>query len=488
MTQGHGARIEIEPMRIYDYDIAMRAGGATPKKQEAFPSEFIISEKHRGALKDQGEIGACVACVMSTLAEVLNVIEQEKDNSFEVEDMEFSEGWAYGALRTSSDWMYGMYPSIALKEWSKKGIVPKKYFNVLEEMPEMKKKTEAIPSLNKTAELYKIKGYASLKKNTAEETDRAIKQALMDNDYGLLAVSNKYFSESHCIMLVGWNDKNNTYKIKNSWGTVWGDKEGIGEIPKSAINAAFVITDEILDINFIDVTTQDWFYKYVKDMYLSGIMTGVTETTFEPLRSITRAEVVTIISRLVDLTNDRIKTFLEVLSQKNDKNYTKINSYLNVIPEDLKLPFTDVQTEDWFYQSVRTAYGLNIIKGKTETEFYPNDNITRAEIAMIIKRFCTLVKNKFKKVLESNINKSIYNVNISKIFNYKYISHLPFIDLNTEDWFYEPVLDLYTLGIMSGVTNNTFEPNKDITRAETATVIDRLAKYIDSIIQTMLEN
>lgn len=486
MDRSCGARIEIEPMRIYDYDIVLRAGGNVPKVQKEFPSEFIISQQHRGILKDQGDVGACVGCVISSLAEVLNIIEQEKDKDSDIDSIEFSEGWAYGALREKCDWNYGMLPTVALSEWSKKGIVPKKYFNILEEMPDMKRKTESINSLNKIAELYKIKGYASLTKRTAEETDKAIKQALMDSDYGLLAISKKYFYESHCIMIVGWNDKNNTYKIKNSWGEAWGDSEGVGEIPKYAIDAAYIVTDEILDINFSDVHKEDWFYKYVKNMSLAGIINGVTETTFEPNRNITRAEMVTIVSRLIDLTNNRKEAFLDVCAQLNERNYNDLKKQINKIT-NIDLPFTDVKKEDWFYEALKKVYNLNLIKGRTEKEFVPNDFMTRAEIVVLLDRLSKTIKDSFKVILK-NINKSINNKEISKVFNYDYLNSLPFIDVERNSWYYEAILNLYTLNIISGKTYNTFEPEQNITRAETATIIDRFTKYFDSIIQIMLEN
>ena len=66
--------------------------------------------------------------------------------------------------------------------------------------------------------------------------------------HGLMATSSDYFGGNHCIMIVGWNDKTNCYKIKNSWGRFWGDSNGVAEVPKHEINYVYSVLDEELKI------------------------------------------------------------------------------------------------------------------------------------------------------------------------------------------------------------------------------------------------
>lgn len=478
-----GARLEIEPMRTYDYNL-VRAGGS---EEVNYPQEFIISPNHRGVLKNQGHISACVGCVMSSLAEVFDIIEQEKANQT-IEDLEFSEGWAYGALRKDTDTQMGMFVSDALEQWSKKGMVPKKYFDILEEMPKMQKYTKSVSGLDKIAIPYKIKGYASLMSEDDKKTDLAIKKALYENDYGVLGVSYRYFlGGSHCITIVGWNDKTNSYKIKNSWGKNWGDKEGIGEIPKNQINCAYVIIDEVIEPNFEDVDKTKWYYKNVKNMYLSGIMNGTTSTLFEPEKNITRAELSTVLTRLVQLTNDRLKILIELLTKDAKTKLipdNQLSQYLNVPSQESEsLTFGDVSKEDWFYENVKYVYDLGIMKGKELDKFYPNDSVSRAEIATVISRLYNLIIDKLKKIL---IKLSKYNSNIVILLNNYKLSPTHkncFADINKEDWFYEAVALLNQLGIINGVTPNDFEPNRNLTRAEASAIFDRTTKSIDSLIQ-----
>ena len=81
-----------------------------------------------------------------------------------------------------------------------------------------------------------------------------------------------------------------------------------------------------------------------------------------PQENITRAEVATIFFRLL---TDEIR---------NDY-YSKDNT------------FADVNSEDWFNTAVSTLTNIGIISGRSDTQFAPNDFITRAEFATIAARF-----------------------------------------------------------------------------------------------------
>ena len=54
--------------------------------------------------------------------------------------------------------------------------------------------------------------------------------------------------------------------------------------------------------------------------------------------------------------------------------------------DNKKLPFTDVNETDWFYDALKEAYEDGVINGISETEFAPNKPLTRAEFAMIYSR------------------------------------------------------------------------------------------------------
>lgn len=56
---------------------------------------------------------------------------------------------------------------------------------------------------------------------------------------------------------------------------------------------------------------------------------------------------------------------------------------------------------------------------------------------------------------------------------------LPFIDVKESDWFYNEVKTMYFSGMSKGTSENTYEPNRPITRAEDDVKTCRILKYID---------
>lgn len=50
----------------------------------------------------------------------------------------------------------------------------------------------------------------------------------------------------------------------------------------------------------------------------------------------------------------------------------------------------------------------------------------------------------------------------------------PFTDVKKGSWQYEPIKNAYDLGLMNGVSNTRFEPNKKLTRAEAAMILYNL--------------
>lgn len=108
--------------------------------------------------------------------------------------------------------------------------------------------------------------------------------------------------------------------------------------------------------------------------------------------------------------------------------------------------FSDVQGSDWYATAVNTLASLGIIRGVGDGVFDPNRSITRAEFATIALRFA---------------DKTADGTN-------------PFTDVASNDWYYSAVLNAVGFGWITGYSDGTFRPNASITRAEVATIVNRM--------------
>ena len=274
-----GVNKSVPSPRTYLYEYTVKR----PVGKIQIPDEFIISELPK--VKNQGSVNSCCACAAAEVLEILNLREFG-------EHAIFSEGYIYGRCRSPQGKYKGMYPDLLVEELRKKGSVPTTIYNKCYEMPEMQELLNNNPHISKLDELaekYRLKAYvAFLGKKYAE-----MKEALYMHDIPLLAISRNYFGGSHAVIIIGYTE--NGFIIQNSWGEKWGNK-GRKEIPFEAIDYAYLLIDEVFELNFKDVKETDWFYKAVKEAVFGGLMKGRSEDVFDPGAPLTRAEAAQLMS------------------------------------------------------------------------------------------------------------------------------------------------------------------------------------------------
>lgn len=108
--------------------------------------------------------------------------------------------------------------------------------------------------------------------------------------------------------------------------------------------------------------------------------------------------------------------------------------------------FSDVPADAWYAKAVNTLASLGIIKGIGNDQFAPNRTITRAEFTVIAMRF-------------ANVSATVTN---------------PFSDIASSDWYYTAVTSAVSYGWITGYSDGTFKPMATITRAEVATIVNRM--------------
>jgi hypothetical protein len=122
------------------------------------------------------------------------------------------------------------------------------------------------------------------------------------------------------------------------------------------------------DSSFGDVSLTDWFNGYVDTATEYALITGYEDGSFCPSNTITREQAMAIIARAMKLTGDNVSlTDSEVgtiLSRYTDK--TNVSGYAK--------------------ESVAACLKTGIVTGKTATTISSKDYVTRAEVAVLVQR------------------------------------------------------------------------------------------------------
>ena len=182
---------------------------------------------------------------------------------------------------------------------------------------------------------------------------------------------------------------------------------------------------------FSDVPVEHWAYEPVRYLIGIGAVNKNSEDgTFRANSPVTRAEFVKMVVIGMNLkTPEEITAETEQLEQS---------------------AFNDVNTNDWYYSYVNSAYSLGIVSGNGNGNFNPNGNITREEMSAILMR---CIENKG------------YNLEYTAV-------PVDFNDRETiSDWALSAVIKLQLTGVVNGDENSCFRPKDTATRAEVAKVI-----------------
>ena len=161
---------------------------------------------------------------------------------------------------------------------------------------------------------------------------------------------------------------------------------------------------------------------------------GYEDGTVRPNGSISRAEVATVLFRLL---KDDVRT----------QNLTKDNAY------------SDVSDTAWYSTAVSTLSKMGVISGYPDGTFRPNAPITRAEFAAMIARFDETAE----------------------------AGDTPFTDISGH-WAENAIGKAYGNGWVEGSSKTVFCPESNLTRAETATLLNRVLHRLPEKESDLLAN
>ena len=300
----------IQSVRTYDFDVLKKT---LPKQDVSGVTKYQVPEKLMPDVMNQKDCQCCMACA---IAGILSAMSQAKTDSME----QYSISYIYGKHRTADSTNPGMLAESALRSMLNCGSIPFEMFPQLVEMPEVKQMVAEHPQWDKFAEASKLRGYCQIRWNNSAVKFENIKLALVNYQMPLLAISKHGFGESHCILLYGFEMRNGEpyVMLQNSWGKTYGTN-GRVSVALSKIDHVYILFDEKIELSFEDVAPEDWFYKAVRNMYLQGYVNGKSATEFCPNEHMTRAEVCTLIDRILKRQDEIHQAEFEMLEQRLER-------------------------------------------------------------------------------------------------------------------------------------------------------------------------
>ena len=178
-------------------------------------------------------------------------------------------------------------------------------------------------------------------------------------------------------------------------------------------------------VEFSDLTIYtEWAKESIRLLAAKGIISGREDKKFYPSDNITRAELAAILVNILQITDS-----------------------------DIIVTFKDVNTDDWYYEYVNKALNAGIIKGKSIDKFGPNDEVTRQDMAVMIIR------------------------TLSKLKEMGEVSNVDLIDKdNISEYALLDIQKAVNNQIIEGYEDNTFRPNLTATRSEVAVVAAKVLK------------
>jgi len=182
---------------------------------------------------------------------------------------------------------------------------------------------------------------------------------------------------------------------------------------KVSVEAEFVKTAAT---SFVDVPANAYFADAVKWAVDKGVTNGMTETTFGPYESCTRAQIVTFLWRAAGSPEPKTA-----------------------------VSFADVPAGSYYAKAVAWAIENGITNGMTATEFAPDATCTRGQSVTFLHRA-------LKGTASSSAN---------------------FTDVKSDAFYADAINWAVANNVTNGTSNTTFSPNAYCTRAEIVTFLYR---------------
>lgn len=199
-----------------------------------------------------------------------------------------------------------------------------------------------------------------------------------------------------------------------------------------AVEGYWILSESDEDVTgFIDLTaSKDWFYNAVRFAIDHGLFNGVSDKEFSAGSSMNRAMLATVLYRMAD---------------QPEMDYSGV--------------FTDVADGQWYAPGVEWAASVGVVTGYEDDTFRPAAAITREQIAVMLYRYAG----------------QYLGLDVSQRGD---LSGFP-DGVDVSSWAQEAFSWTVGVGIIGGSNDGLLNPGNTATRAEVATMLQRLFNWAE---------
>jgi N-acetylmuramoyl-L-alanine amidase len=201
-------------------------------------------------------------------------------------------------------------------------------------------------------------------------------------------------------------------------------------------------------------TAGHWARDAILRLKDKGIVEGIGNQ-FQPDRPLTRAEFLTLM--------DRVFSF----SKWNVPSCTLSVTGIVYGGSCGTASFSDLNAKHWAYNTVSKAVALNLIQGYPDGTVRPDHSITRAEVAALFSRLIGMSQAAGGQNALPDQSAFVSNAAVPVQ------AAVTFSDVPVNYWAASAISELASAGIVNGVTDKQFMPERPMTRAEMAVLLDR---------------
>ena len=269
--------------------------------------------------------------------------------------------------------------------------------------------------------------------------------------------------------------------------------------------------DSVIHTNIVNTYIYNPFIVYTDTVRLSDyIKYDLFKEGYDPVTSYmyfrnVKDDTLHSIDETIKLEKDKINRF-EIYDLLNDKTYTVELKYV----EDFELKnaaYSDVKHEHWAYHDIKELTLKKIISGYPDGTYRPNNNITVREFMSILSRYIckfsngkptmydyptSLAESQWGYIETKSVISRVNNLkgfNLSNLDRFITRGEVAFLVANSIEFddegikyfsdtgftvYKDEIHKLASIGVLNGYPDNTFKPEKNITRAEIAAIFARL--------------